>query len=79
MSESTQTNIPRPPQQGKRPSNSVWRGNKYPAVKLRGYYSDVASQENMDKIGVRLLGKKNYLFFNYNVFLKGDLCWTRFA
>ena len=52
MSEPSQTNIPRPPQQGKRPSNSVWRGNKYPAVKLRGYYSDVASKENMDKIGV---------------------------
>jgi hypothetical protein len=52
MSEPSQTNIPRPPNQGKRPSNSVWRGNKYPAVKLRGYYSDVASKENMDKIGV---------------------------
>ena len=54
MSEQSQTNIPRPPQQGKRPSNSVWRGNKYPAVKLRGYYSDVASKENIDKIGVSL-------------------------
>lgn len=52
MSDSTPNNVPRPPNQPRRPSNSVWRGNKYPAVKLRGFYSDVASKENTDKIGV---------------------------
>lgn len=33
----------------KRGSFSSWKGNKYPQVKLRGFYSDVTSQQNSDK------------------------------
>jgi hypothetical protein len=36
----------------KRGSFSSWRGNNYPNVKLRGYYSDIVSHQNADKIGV---------------------------
>ena len=37
----------------KKDSFSSWRGNKYPQVKLRGFYSDIASTENASKTGVR--------------------------
>lgn len=39
---------PRP----KRGSFSSWRGNKYPDVKLRGFYSDITSQQNLEKTRV---------------------------
>jgi hypothetical protein len=29
-----------------------WRGNKYPEVKLRGFYSDITSIKNVDKAQV---------------------------
>jgi hypothetical protein len=29
-----------------------WRGNKYPSVKLRGFYSEIVSNQNADKTGV---------------------------
>lgn len=31
-----------------------WKGNKYPEVKLRGFYSDIASVDNAVKTGVKL-------------------------
>lgn len=37
---------------GKRGSFTSWRGNKYPSVKLRGYYSDITSNQNVDKVNV---------------------------
>lgn len=36
----------------KRTSFSSWRSNQYPEIKLRGYYSDVTSQHNLDKTSV---------------------------
>ena len=36
----------------KRGSFSTWKGNRYPQVKLRGFYSDIISNENADKIGI---------------------------
>ena len=39
---------PRP----KRGSFSSWRGNKYPEVKLRGFYSDITSHQNQEKTKV---------------------------
>jgi hypothetical protein len=36
----------------KRGSFTSWRGNKYPNVKLRGYYSDVTSVQNADRVNV---------------------------
>jgi hypothetical protein len=38
----------------KRDSFSSWKGNKYPQVKLRGFYSDVVSIQNSEKTGVRI-------------------------
>jgi hypothetical protein len=32
----------------KRGSMVSWRGNKYPEVKLRGFYSDITSQQNVE-------------------------------
>ena len=40
----------------KRGSFTSWRGNKYPNVKLRGYYSDVTSVQNSDKTNVNRQG-----------------------
>lgn len=34
---------------------SHWKGNKYPQVKLRGFYSDIASLDNYEKTGVILI------------------------
>lgn len=34
-------------------SFSHWKGNKYPEVKLRGFYSDIASVDNVEKTGVK--------------------------
>ena len=34
----------------KRDSFSAWNGNSYPAVKLRGFYSDVVSSENAARV-----------------------------
>ena len=53
MSDST-SQTPSPPKQAKSASNLTWRGNRYPSVKLRGYYSDVLSKENIDRIGVSM-------------------------
>lgn len=39
----------------KRGSFSSWKGNSYPKVKLRGFYSDIISNENADKTGVTFL------------------------
>ncbi len=36
----------------KRGSFSSWKGNQYPKVKLRGFYSDIISNENADKTGL---------------------------
>ena len=36
----------------RRGTYTAWKGNKYPEVKLRGFYSDVASQQNVEKTGV---------------------------
>ena len=36
----------------KRGSFTSWKGNKYPQVKLRGFYSDVVSIQNSEKTGV---------------------------
>lgn len=36
----------------KRGSFTSWRGNKYPQVQLRGYYSDVVSIQNSDRTEV---------------------------
>lgn len=36
----------------KRGTYTSWKGNKYPEVKLRGFYSDVATHQNVDKTGV---------------------------
>lgn len=36
----------------KRDSFSSWKGNRYPQVKLRGFYSDIISNENADKIDI---------------------------
>lgn len=44
---------PRP----KRGSFSSWRGNKYPEVKLRGFYSDITSHENLEKTKVMIIYK----------------------
>lgn len=54
MSDPQQTNLmqPVPPSTAKRGSFSSWRGNKYPQVKLRGFYSDITSTHNSDKAGV---------------------------
>ena len=52
MSDPSEVNVPTPPKMAKRANNGSWRGNKYPVLKQRGYYSDVASKENIDKIGV---------------------------
>ena len=48
----------------KRGSFTSWKGNKYPEVKLRGFYSDITSHQNADKTGViifniRLFNIKN--------------------
>ncbi len=43
---------PNPAQAEKRGSFSSWKGNKYPHVKLRGFYSDIISNENADKTGI---------------------------
>ncbi len=58
MSEVNQTNendsnqqVPYNP--GKRGSLTSWRGNKYPSLKLRGFYSDVTSRHNLEKTQVR--------------------------
>jgi len=37
---------------GKRGSLTSWRGNKYPSLKLRGFYSDVTSRHNLEKTQV---------------------------
>jgi hypothetical protein len=55
MSDSRQT--PHPPDQNNDLRNDAWRANRYPQIKQRGFYSDVASKENLDKIGV------NNIFF----------------
>ncbi|RNA15334.1 Dynein heavy chain axonemal, partial [Brachionus plicatilis] len=36
----------------KKDSFSHWKGNKYPQVKLRGFYSDIASVDNVEKTGI---------------------------
>ena len=36
----------------KRSSFGSWKGNKYPSVKLRGFYSEVASNQNAEKAHV---------------------------
>ena len=36
----------------KKGSFSSWKGNSYPKVKLRGFYSDIISNQNADKTGV---------------------------
>ena len=36
----------------KRGTYTSWKGNKYPEVKLRGFYSDVVTHQNVDKTGV---------------------------
>lgn len=36
----------------KRGSFSSWRGNSYPEVKLRGFYSDITSHQNLEKTRV---------------------------
>lgn len=51
-----QTLEPKPPKIAKRASNATWRGNRYPTLRQRGYYSDVASKENMDKVGEIFVG-----------------------
>ena len=42
----------------KRGSFISWRGNKYPEIKLRGFYSDITSIINVDRAQVNLY-KKN--------------------
>ena len=54
----------------KRGSFSSWNGNKYPHVKLRGYYSDVISNQNADKTGVGLLMNKIFFFYRFRLNLK---------
>ena len=49
----------------KRSSLTSWRGNQYPNVKLRGYYSDVTSVPNAEKIGVSIL--LNVHIFSFKV------------
>lgn len=51
---------PRP----KRGSFSSWRGNKYPEVKLRGFYSDITSHENLEKTKVMIILLRFNHFFN---------------
>lgn len=48
MSDNNQTTM----QKSKRNSFTSWKGNKYPQVKLRGFYSDVVSNQNAEKSGV---------------------------
>lgn len=55
MSDDIQTNdevILKNTKLQKRGSFTSWRGNKYPQVKLRGFYSDVVSNQNAEKTGV---------------------------
>lgn len=55
MSDNNQTEINASQMQqvkSKRGSYTSWKGNKYPQVKLRGYYSDVVSNQNADKTGL---------------------------
>jgi hypothetical protein len=47
MSDKSQNDV-----QHNKDSFSSWKGNKYPHVKLRGFYSDVISNQNSQKIGV---------------------------
>ena len=55
MSDTNQTNeIPSYMLKKKRGSMTSWRGNKYPEVKLRGFYSDITSEQNVDKTHVSL-------------------------
>jgi hypothetical protein len=51
MSDPKQT--PHPPEVNRNSVNdNQWRANKYPTIKQRGFYSDIASEENLSKIGV---------------------------
>lgn len=47
----------------KRGSMTSWRGNKYPEVKLRGFYSDIASYQNAERTNVNYQLFMSCLYF----------------
>ena len=66
MSDNIQTNdevILKNTKLQKRGSFTSWRGNKYPQVKLRGFYSDVVSNQNAEKTGVILTFLSHCFYF----------------